>query len=99
MGPAVSGGGVLVVLDELDELDDVVLVELKGGNDGLNTVVPVGDPAYARLRPKLAIARDDVIRLSDRAALHPALAPLLRQGCHSGHHRKNRHGRRNRVRD
>ncbi|MBK6394275.1 MAG: DUF1501 domain-containing protein [Betaproteobacteria bacterium] len=55
----------------------LVLVELKGGNDGLNTVVPVGDPAYARLRPKLAIARDDAIRLSDRAALHPALAPLL----------------------
>ena len=55
----------------------LVLVELKGGNDGLNTLVPIDDPAYARLRPKLAIARDVAVRLADRAALHPALAPLV----------------------
>lgn len=55
----------------------LVLVELKGGNDGLNTLVPIDDPAYARLRPRLAITRDQAVRLSDRAALHPALAPLL----------------------
>jgi uncharacterized protein (DUF1501 family) len=54
----------------------VVLVELKGGNDGLNTVVPYTDAAYYALRPKLAISRDDVIQLSDRVGLHPALAPL-----------------------
>jgi uncharacterized protein (DUF1501 family) len=55
----------------------VVLIELKGGNDGLNTVAPYADPAYYALRPKLALARDALVRLSDRAALHPALAPLL----------------------
>ena len=55
----------------------VVLVELKGGNDGLNTLVPYTDAAYYALRPKLAIARDDVVQLSDRVGLHPALAPLL----------------------
>jgi len=55
----------------------LVLVELKGGNDGLNTLVPIDDPAYARLRPRLAIARDAAVRLTDRAALHPSLAPLL----------------------
>jgi len=54
----------------------LVLVELKGGNDGLNTLVPYTDPAYYTLRPKIAIARDQVIALSDRAGLHPALAPL-----------------------
>ena len=54
----------------------LVLVELKGGNDGLNTVVPYADPAYYALRPKLAIARDNVIQLTDRLGLHPALAPL-----------------------
>ncbi len=54
----------------------LVLVELKGGNDGLNTLVPFGDPAYYALRPKLAIARDALVPLSDRAGLHPALAPL-----------------------
>ena len=55
----------------------VVLVELKGGNDGLNTLVPFTDPAYYALRPRIAIPRDDVVALTDRAGLHPALAPLL----------------------
>jgi len=54
----------------------LVLVELKGANDGLNTLVPYADPAYARLRPRLAIKRDDVVVLTDRAGLHPSLAPL-----------------------
>jgi uncharacterized protein (DUF1501 family) len=55
----------------------LILVELKGGNDGLNTLVPFTDPAYYRLRPKLGIARDAVVPLSDRCGLHPALQPLL----------------------
>ena len=54
----------------------LILVELKGGNDGLNTLVPYVDPAYYALRPKLAIKRDDVLQLSDRAGLHPSLEPL-----------------------
>jgi len=54
----------------------LVVVELKGGNDGLNTFVPYADPAYYALRPKLAIARDAVVQLSDRGGLHPSLAPL-----------------------
>ena len=55
----------------------LVLIELKGGNDGLNTVVPFDDPSYYVLRPKLAIDRDKVVRLSLHTGLHPALAPLL----------------------
>jgi uncharacterized protein (DUF1501 family) len=55
----------------------LVLVELKGGNDGLNTLIPIDDPGYARLRPRLAIGRDGAVRLTDRAALHPSLAPLV----------------------
>lgn len=55
----------------------LVLVELKGGNDGLNTVVPYGDPGYYELRPRLAIARDQVLQLDARAGLHPALEPLM----------------------
>lgn len=55
----------------------LVLVELKGGNDGLNTVVPYADPAYARLRPTLALKADELVRLDDRLGLHPSLAPLV----------------------
>ena len=55
----------------------LILVELKGGNDGLNTLVPYADPAYYALRPKLAVDRNAVVQLSDRMGFHPALAPLL----------------------
>ncbi len=54
----------------------LVLVELKGANDGLNTVIPFADPAYARLRPRLAIPRDQVVQLTASAGLHPQLAKL-----------------------
>ncbi len=54
----------------------LVLVELKGGNDGLNTVIPFADPRYAELRPRIAVPREQVVQLSERAGLHPALAPL-----------------------
>src|SRR5262252_6691741 len=55
----------------------LVLVELKGGNDGLNTVVPYADPAYYNLRPRIAIKRDDVLQLDQRFGLQPSLAPLM----------------------
>lgn len=55
----------------------LVLVELKGGNDGLNTVVPFLDPAYYKLRPTIALQPDEVLPLDARTALHPSLKPLL----------------------
>lgn len=55
----------------------LVLLELNGGNDGLNTLVPYADPNYARLRPALALARDRVLHLDERFGLHPALQPLM----------------------
>ena len=55
----------------------LVLVELKGGNDGLNTVVPFADPQYATLRPRIAIPRDQVSQLNERTGLHPSLEPLM----------------------
>ncbi|SIT43365.1 conserved exported hypothetical protein [Paraburkholderia piptadeniae] len=55
----------------------LILIELKGGNDGLNTVVPFADPAYYALRRRIAVARDQVIALDERIALHPSLRLLL----------------------
>ncbi len=54
----------------------LVVVQLSGGNDGLNTVVPFADDAYYRARPTLAIRADEVVRLTDLLGLHPALLPL-----------------------
>jgi uncharacterized protein (DUF1501 family) len=55
----------------------LVLVELAGGNDGLNTVVPYADPLYTELRPSLGVPADEVIALSDALGLNPVLSPLL----------------------
>jgi uncharacterized protein (DUF1501 family) len=54
----------------------LILVELKGGNDALNTVVPYADPAYYALRSRIAIKNDEVIQLDERTGLHPALRPV-----------------------
>src|SRR5438067_5789104 len=56
----------------------LVVVQLDGGNDALNTVVPHADPAYEKLRPQLKVAKKDVVRLTDELGLHPALKPLDR---------------------
>ena len=55
----------------------LILVELKGGNDGLNTVIPYADPAYYELRRNIGIKREQAIQLDERTALHPALQPLM----------------------
>ncbi len=51
----------------------VVVLQLSGGNDGLNTVVPVRNDIYYRSRPRLGIQRNSALSLNDDVALHPAL--------------------------
>lgn len=58
-------------------VNTLVVIQLAGGNDGLDTVIPFGDPAYAALRPTIAPRASDLIKLDGTLALHPALAPLL----------------------
>jgi uncharacterized protein (DUF1501 family) len=54
----------------------LVVVELPGGNDGINTVVPYADEGYFRARKQLRLPKEKLIRLDDRVGLHPALKPL-----------------------
>ncbi len=54
----------------------LVVIQLAGGNDGLNTVIPYGDEQYYKLRPRLAIPTDQVIALRDGIGLHPAAVGL-----------------------
>ena len=54
----------------------LVVLQLAGGNDGLNTVVPYNDDAYRRARPALGFAADKVLKVTDQVGLHPSLGPL-----------------------
>ncbi|KAF0242392.1 MAG: hypothetical protein FD180_3941 [Planctomycetota bacterium] len=54
----------------------LVLVMLGGGNDGLNTVVPLADPLYAKARPTLGIPKDQMLKLNDAVGLHPSMKKL-----------------------
>ncbi len=55
----------------------LILIELKGGNDGLNTVIPYADAQYAALRPRIAVARDQVLQLDEFTGLNPSLSSLM----------------------
>ncbi len=54
----------------------LVVVELNGGNDGLNTLIPYGDPLYYQLRPNLGIPAGQVRKLDKLQGLHPSLEGL-----------------------
>jgi uncharacterized protein (DUF1501 family) len=54
----------------------LVVVQMSGGNDGLNTVVPFADDLYHKARPNLAIATKEVLKLDDHVGLHPSLKAL-----------------------
>lgn len=51
----------------------LVVLQLSGGNDGLNTVIPVRNDIYYRQRPKLGIKKENALMLNDEAAIHEAL--------------------------
>ncbi len=56
----------------------LVLVQLAGGNDGLNTLIPYQDDQYYRLRPNLAICDPQRIPLNQELALHPSCTEIAR---------------------
>jgi uncharacterized protein (DUF1501 family) len=64
----------------------LIVIQLSGGNDGLNTLVPFTNDIYYQARPKLGIAKDQVLRISDSCGFHPAMSgfrKLFDEGCMS----------------
>src|SRR5947209_1082608 len=72
----VSGGQVPVTVNPLRANKILVAVQLSGGNDGLNTLIPFTDPRYYQLRSSLAIPSSDVLPLTDSVGLHPGLTKI-----------------------
>jgi uncharacterized protein (DUF1501 family) len=61
----------------------LVVIQLDGGNDGINTVVPYADPGYAKYRQALRLPKDRLVKVNDHVGLHPSLADaakLLQSG-------------------
>jgi len=54
----------------------LVVLQLTGGNDYLNTVVPYTDSLYYDYRPTVKISEDQVLRLDDEVGLHPSMGPI-----------------------
>ena len=54
----------------------LVVIELSGGNDGINTVVPYADEGYAEHRKELRLPTDRLIRIDDHVGLHPGPAHI-----------------------
>ena len=54
----------------------IVVLQLTGGNDYMNTVVPHSNSQYRDYRPTVNIGEDDVIRLNDDIGFHPSMKPL-----------------------
>ncbi len=52
----------------------LVVIQLEGGNDGINTVVPFKDDGYAKYRPTLRLGADQLLRINGEVAFHPAMA-------------------------
>ncbi len=52
----------------------LVVIQLAGGNDGLNTVVPLGNDDYYNARPRIAVAKNAALKLTDDWGVHPSAA-------------------------
>jgi uncharacterized protein (DUF1501 family) len=57
--------------------DVLVVLSLRGGFDGLNAIVPTGDPRYLQVRPTIGIPQNALLPLDSMFGLHPALSPLM----------------------
>lgn len=64
-----------VAIDQLG-FKKLVIIQLSGGNDGLNTVVPFRNDLYYKNRPGLSIPKSSVIKINDELGLHESLGPL-----------------------
>jgi uncharacterized protein (DUF1501 family) len=72
-----AGAQALPALGTSIDPENVLLViQMGGGNDGLNTIVPYSDDAYHRVRPGIGIASKTVLKIDDRIGFNPVMSPL-----------------------
>lgn len=67
---------ILSMLRTIETERVLVLIQLNGGNDGLNTVIPISNDVYYQRRPTIAIAKSNALQLTPDVGLNPGLAAL-----------------------
>ncbi|MBK9353496.1 MAG: hypothetical protein IPN09_05850 [Bacteroidetes bacterium] len=84
----ISGAGTMLVpsflksmeqrvdLQSIESDKKLIVIQLSGGNDGLNTVIPFKNDFYYKNRPNIAIKSDEVLKLTDEIGLNPFLLPF-----------------------
>jgi uncharacterized protein (DUF1501 family) len=81
---ALAQAAPLATAASADPGNVLVVIQLAGGNDGLNTIVPYSDDAYHKARPVIGLDPKTVLRIDDRIGFNPALAGLA-DLFHEGH--------------
>jgi uncharacterized protein (DUF1501 family) len=74
--PILAKGVFAAGVDGIHNDRVLVVLQLAGGNDGLNTVVPYADPAYATARPTVGVRPESVLHIDSNVGLNPALKGL-----------------------
>ena len=59
-----------------DKAPVLVVLQLSGGNDYMNTVIPYNDPLYRDYRPRVGLPDEQILPLDGEVGLHPSMAPL-----------------------
>ena len=63
-------------LDQRVQAEDdriLIVIQMFGGNDGLNTIIPADDPEYYKIRPSIAVPKEKAVNVLSRVHMHPSL--------------------------
>lgn len=73
---ALQSSSLFKKLANLETNRVLVLIQLEGGNDGLNTIVPIENDIYYNARDELSISKSEAVKLTDTIGMHPVMSPL-----------------------
>lgn len=74
--PSFLKGMEFLTPEQLSGYKNVIIIQLSGGNDGLNSIIPIQNDIYYRLRPTIAKKQSETLKITDDLAFNSALQPI-----------------------